>query len=563
MKKQFLAVLLSASMCAGLLAGCGSSSEGQTEADTKTEAGTNEGGSETAEDGEPIEVTVGVAQQFTTLDPGLSTETVNRFAIAHMYSGLYKKLEDGSVVPELAAEEAEVSEDGLTYTVKIKEGLTWSDGEPVTANDFVYAVNRNLTYGAENGFVTDKLVRYLEGAEEYLADTEVDLSTFSFAGVEALDDTTVVYHLKTPCAFFTGLLCGSAFLPLREDVAEPGFSEWSVEPGYPVTGAYVLDYGNENEKVVLTKNENYYDAENVTVDQITFQVMPDMDAQAAAFKTGDIDAALSINASIVATYENPEELWNRPQQSVYSIDLNSGETGPEALKDVNVRRALAVAINREEIVKAINAGDFYTPLYGYVPHGMMGAEKDFREESDEKQKFQEYDPELAKELLAEAGYDESNPLTLRYKYSNNSIHADVAQMLEQMWKAVGINIELDVVESGVFYDQVDQGDFDLARYGLSCSNDPSEFLNQWTKAMQPVPAVADDAYDQMMTDVTKIIDRTDYMNELHEIEKYLVEDQVYVIPLFDFNEPALKSEHLKGVYMVPGDVPVYSYAYFE
>lgn len=563
MKKQFLAVLLSASMCAGLLAGCGSSSEGQTEADTKTEAGTNEGGSETAEDGEPVEVTVGVAQQFTTLDPGLSTETVNRYAIAHMYSGLYKKLEDGSVVPELAAEEAEVSEDGLTYTVKIKEGLIWSDGEPVTANDFVYAVNRNLTYGAENGFVTDKLVRYLEGAEEYLADTEVDLSTFSFAGVEALDDTTVVYHLKTPCAFFTGLLCGSAFLPLREDVAEPGFSEWAVEPGYPVTGAYVLDYCNENEKVVLTKNENYYDAENVTVDQITFQVMPDMDAQAAAFKTGDIDAALSINASIVATYENPEELWNRPQQSVYSIDLNSGETGPEALKDVNVRRALAVAINREEIVKAINAGDFYTPLYGYVPHGMMGAEKDFREESDEKQKFQEYDPELAKELLAEAGYDESNPLTLRYKYSNNSIHADVAQMLEQMWKAVGINIELDVVESGVFYDQVDQGDFDLARYGLSCTNDPSEFLNQWTKAMQPVPAVADDAYDQMMTDVTKIIDRTDYMNELHEIEKYLVEDQVYVIPLFDFNEPALKSEHLKGVYMVPGDVPVYSYAYFE
>ena len=563
MKKQFLAVLLSASMCAGLLAGCGSSSEGQTEADTKTEAGTNEGGSETAEDGEPVEVTVGVAQQFTTLDPGLSTETVNRYAIAHMYSGLYKKLEDGSVVPELAAEEAEVSEDGLTYTVKIKEGLTWSDGEPVTANDFVYAVNRNLTYGAEDGFVTDKLVRYLEGAEEYLADTEVDLSTFSFAGVEALDDTTVVYHLKTPCAFFTGLLCGSAFLPLREDVAEPGFSEWSVEPGYPVTGAYVLDYCNENEKVVLTKNENYYDAENVTVDQITFQVMPDMDAQAAAFKTGDIDAALSINASIVATYENPEELWNRPQQSVYSIDLNSGETGPEALKDVNVRRALAVAINREEIVKAINAGDFYTPLYGYVPHGMMGAEKDFREESDEKQKFQEYDPELAKELLAEAGYDESNPLTLRYKYSNNSIHADVAQMLEQMWKAVGVNIELDVVESGVFYDQVDQGDFDLARYGLSCTNDPSEFLNQWTKAMQPVPAVADDAYDQMMTDVTKIIDRTDYMNELHEIEKYLVEDQVYVIPLFDFNEPALKSEHLKGVYMVPGDVPVYSYAYFE
>lgn len=568
MKKRWISIMLAAAMCVGSLGGCGG---GQGSGDSSSAAGgagtessgTQAAGGSGAEDGEPQTVTVGVAQQFTTLDPGLSTETVNRFAIAHMYAGLYKKQEDGSVVPDLAAGDPEVSEDGLTYTIKLKEGLTWSDGEPVTAGDFVYAINRNLTYGAENGFVTDKIVRYLEGAEEHLADTEVDLDTFSFAGVEAPDDLTVVYHLKTPCAFFTGLLCAGGWLPLRADVAEPCFSEWAQEPGYPVTGAYVLDYCNENEKVVLTKNDNYYNAANVTTDEITFQVMPDMDAQAAAFKTGELDAALAINASIVATYENPAELWNRPQQSTYSINLNSGEKGPEALKDVNVRRALAISINRDEIVKAINAGDFYTPLYGYVAHGMMGAEKEFRTEGDERMAYQQYDPEKAKELLAEAGYDESNPLTLKYKYSNNSIHADVAQMLEQMWKAVGIQVELEVVESGVFYDQIDQGDFEMSRYGLMCSNDPSEFLSQWTRAMQVVPAVADDKYDQMMNDVTKIVDRTEYMNELHKIEDYLVEENVYVIPLFDFNEPALKKENLKGVYMVPGDVPVYSYAQFE
>lgn len=562
MKKRFLAAVLAAAMCAGLLAGCGSNSSSDTTTAGTTAAGqTAEAGSE--ESGEPVSVTVGVAQQFTTLDPGLSTETVNRFALAHMYACLYKKLEDGSVVPDLAESDPEVSEDGLTYTIKLKEGLVWSDGEPITAHDFVYAVNRNLTYGAENGFVSDKLVRYLEGADEYLADTTVDLDTFSFAGVEALDDTTIVYHLKTPCAFFTGLLAVAGYTPLRPDVAEAGYSEWAVEPGYPVTGAYVLDYCNENEKVILKKNPLYWDAENVTVDEITFQVMTDMDAQAAAFKTGDLDAALAINASIVATYENPNELWNRPQQSVYSICINSGENGPEALKDVNVRRALAVSINRDEIVKAINAGDFYSTLNGYVPHGLMGAEKDFRTEGDEQLLYQQYNPEQAKELLAEAGYDESNPLTLKYKYSNNSIHADVAQMLEQMWKAVGINVELEVVESGVFYDQIDQGDFELSRYGLMQSNDPSEFLMQWTKAMQPTPAVSDDSYDQMLVDASKIVDRTEYMNKLHEIETYLCEENVYVIPLFDFNEPALKKENLKGVYMVPGDVPVYSYAHFE
>ena len=330
MKKKVLSAVLAASMCMSFLAGCGNSGSGDSgssqSGETSKEA-SKEADTSAAEkgDGEPVSITVGVGQQFTTLDPGLSTETVNRYALAHMYAGLYKKLEDGSVVPDLAAGEPEVSEDGLTYTIKLKDGLVWSDGEPITAHDFVFGINRNLTYGAENGFVTDKMVRYLEGAEEYLADTEVDLETFSFAGVEALDDTTVVYHLKTPCAFFTGLLCGGGFLPLREDVAEAGFSEWAVEPGYPVTGAYVLDYCNENEKVVLTKNESFYDAEDVTVDEITFQVMPDMDAQAAAFKTGDLDAALAISASIVSTYENQNELWNRPQQSVYSIDLNSGE----------------------------------------------------------------------------------------------------------------------------------------------------------------------------------------------------------------------------------------------
>ena len=152
MKKRFLSVMLSAAMCAGLLAGCGGSGDnGAAKGPTGSSEALTEAEDKGSEEGEPVSVTVGVAQQFTTLDPGLSTETVNRFAIAHMYSGLYKKLEDGSVVADLAAGEPEVSEDGLTYTIKLKDGITWSDGEPITANDFVFAVNRNLTYGAEIG----------------------------------------------------------------------------------------------------------------------------------------------------------------------------------------------------------------------------------------------------------------------------------------------------------------------------------------------------------------------------------------------------------------------------
>ena len=164
MKKRILSIVLAAAMCSGLLSGCGGQSTDSTTAAgsqgaaaDSTAAGST--ATEDVKDGELLSLKIGVAQQFTTLDPGLSTETVNSYAIQHMYACLYKKLDDGSVVPELAAGEPEVSEDGLTYTIKLKEGLVWSDGEPITANDFVFAVNRNLTYGAENGFVTDKLVR--------------------------------------------------------------------------------------------------------------------------------------------------------------------------------------------------------------------------------------------------------------------------------------------------------------------------------------------------------------------------------------------------------------------
>ena len=142
MRKHILFAALAVSVCAGAMTGCGSKDAAGTDSAQTTGADEAGDAADKAEDGEPVSITVGVGQQFTTLDPGLSTETVNRFAIAHMYAGLYKKLEDGSVVPDLAADEPEVSEDGLTYTIKLRDGITWSDGEPVKAQDFVYAVNR-------------------------------------------------------------------------------------------------------------------------------------------------------------------------------------------------------------------------------------------------------------------------------------------------------------------------------------------------------------------------------------------------------------------------------------
>ena len=290
--------------------------------------------------------------------------------------------------------------------------------------------------------------------------------------------------------------------------------------------------------------------------QITFLVMTDADAQALAFQNNETDIALNITATLAESYSNPEELWNVPQISSYFIALNSGESGPAYLDDVNVRRALALAIDKEALVAAIGSEDYYRVLHGYVPYGLNGATSDFREEQDAVERFLEYDPETARQLLAQAGYDESNPLSITYKYSQSVLHADVAQILQQMWEAVGIQCELQVVESGVFYNQIDNGDFELARYGYSSGDDPSQFLNLWTTGQQIVAAVDDPVYDQMVDEASYLVDHTEYMNAMHAAERYLIQEQVYLIPLFNYNTPALKKTSVQGVEMW-GLVPYY------
>lgn len=535
MKKKSVALLLAAVLALGtVLTGCSSN-----------------GGS--SKDGKSL--TVGVGAQFTTLDPGLNTEVINSYVMQHTCAGLFIKDDEGNVNEDLA-DSYEVSEDGLTYTVTLKDGLEWSDGEPLTAYDFEYGLKRNLVYGAENAWAINDPCKYLEGAEEVSGKGDLEVEDLEdFEGVKALDEKTIQYNLKKPCAFFTSVLLDQVFLPLREDFTDVHSSDWAMEGGYPSVGPYKLVECNDIEKCVIEKNDKYYKADEVTLDKITFMVMTDADAQEAAFKTGDLDVALGVKDTVVDSYENQNEVWMLPSVAVYFIALNSGESGPEALKDVNVRKALALGLDKEAMSEKM--GPLYPAINGYVPSGMQGASDDFRAEGDAQGKMLEYDPEEAKALLAEAGYDESNPLKITYKYSDSSTHSDVAQLIEQEWKKIGVEVDLQVVESGVFYDQLDNGDFETARYGYVGATDPSAYLDLWTTSMQVVPAVSDPTFDKMVEDASYIVDRTEYMEALHEAEHYLVEENAYVIPLFDYSSAGLVKENVKNIHCAPGGHPYY------
>ena len=514
------------------------------------------------------ELTVAVGSQFTAFDPALNTEISNLYVLVHMYSGMFRKGPGGEVLYDLC-EKYDVSDDGLTYTFHIVSDAEWSDGEPVTAYDFEYSYLRALSYGADNAWAINDLVNFIEGADEYSAAAQKEGSSFdcttadhSSVGIKAVDDTTLVLKLKTPCVYLTELMTSYVWVPVRRDFAPQHESVWAFDGGYPTSGAYTLQSCNETEKAVLVKNENYKSADKVTMDKITFLCMADEDAQAMAYRTGEIDVALGISTETALSYKGSDELWLMTQPSNYFLAINSGATGPEWAKDVNIRRALALAIDKEAVVSVLGGSMFYPVLNGYVPEGIPGIKDSFRAEGDADGYTLVYDPDGAKALLAEAGYDENNPLHISYKYSSSGIHGDVATVLQQMWKAVGIDVELKSVSSSVFYDQLDKGDFEIARYGYGAVDSAIQYLELWTTGIQVVPAVDVPEFDQMIADARTISDPVRFNDALHAAEDYLVEENVYVIPLFNFNTPALIQDYIEGNTMA-GSYPYFAYTTIE
>ena len=514
-------------------------------------------------EGSGVELTVAVGSQFTTFDPALNTETVNAYVMTHMFSGLFAKGPEGEVVNDLC-ESYEVSDDGLTYTFHLVPDALWSDGVPITAQDFEYSYLRALSYGVDNAWAINDFVNFIEGAAEYseaalLEGDSFDCTTadHSGVGVEAVDDTTLVLKLKTPCAYLTGLMASNAWLPVREDFGVQHDSLWAFDGGYPTSRGYTLAECNETERAVLVKNENYRFADEVTVDTINFLCMVDADAQALAYQTQEIDVALGISIDTALSYQGTEELWLMARPSNYFLAINSGATGPDWAKDANIRRALALAINKEALVSILGGDLFFPVLNGYVPEGVAGIDGSFRAEGDADGYTLVYDLDQAKALLAEAGYDASNPLHIAYKYSNNGIHGDVATMLQQMWQAAGIDAEFQSVESAVFYDQLDQGDFEIARYGYSAADNAIQYLELWTTSMQVVAAVDVPEFDQMVADAREIVDPVAFNDALHAAEDYLVEENVYVIPLFNYNDPALVQSYVEN-YTMAGIYPYFA-----
>ncbi len=503
---------------------------------------------ETTEYATTFTYAVGGEPQY--LDPAMANDSVTSLVVNQLYFPLFYIGEDGST-QNGACTSYDISEDGLVYTLHLVENNYWSDGQKVTAADYVYGMKHSVGLGAADASYSYFITDYVVNAKEHGENMD-DVAAMDDMGIVALDDNTIEITLKEPCPYFISLLPSNTFMPMRSDYAKDHDYTWANDPSVPTNGPFHPVKIDTASEIVMEKNEHFVYADKVTIETLIAKIMPDMDAQLMAFQTGEIDFATSVNSDVTKIYAGQEELYETKSVISYYLNINCYSKTLPALQDVRVRRALQLGVDRSVIVEALDAGDLYYPLYGLVPMGFEGANGDFRQEQDEKDALVYTDKEEAKALLKEAGFDESNPLKLTYYYNQNTMHDTVAEVLKAQLAEVNVEVTLKTAEIRTFFDDRTNGLYDLARNAMSADYmDATNFTDLAATYKQTAALTwGDKKYDEMIT-AARSMEGTERYEALHEAEEYLVREMAYTLPLFGYKNICLKRAGVEGVIPSP------------
>ena len=431
-----------------------------------------------------------LASEPDHLDPALNSSVDGACLAVNSFSGLYAYDAEGKTIPACATGYT-VSDDGLTYTVTLRDGLKWSDGSALTAGDFAYSWKR----AASDSTAADYAYMYngFEGYPNELA-------------VTAKDDTTLEFKLTAPCAYMEDLMAFPAFYPVKQEAVE-AYADWQTSPGgwcqeagFVSNGAYVCTGWDHDVSMTYEKNPNWYDADKVKVEKLEFMLSADDTAIYAAYNAGDVDFIDTVPTDEIASLlENPE-FHIIDNLGTYYVAFNAkskifeGKTPEQA---ACMREAFTILINREYICENI-AQCGQVAANAFIPLGMAdGNGGVFKTDPVEQGYFDPYaisqDPDgttaKAVELLKAAGYkfgddgklSAENPIQLEYLTNTNTGHIATAESIQQDLAAVGIELTIQQQDWNVFLQERKQGNFDFAREGwLADFNDPINMLEMWT-----------------------------------------------------------------------------------
>lgn len=475
------------------------------------------------------------------LDPHIVTGIPEHHILTALLEGLVAK-DPATLEPIPAvAKQWSISNDGKTYTFQLRHNAVWSNGDPVTAHDFAWSWWRALQPALGNQYAY--MLFPIKNSEAY-AKGEID--DFSQVGVKVLDDYTLEVELTNATPYFLQLLDHYSMFPVHRATIEKfgnpdeRGSLWTRPGNYVGNGPFVLKEWKLFKRVNVVKNPQYWDADKVKLNGISFHPIENVTTEERMFRSGQLHHTASIPIDKVAIYkrDKPEQLYTHSYLGNYFYRIN---TKLPHLNDKRVRQALAMSIDSKQITKQVTKGG-EVPAYTFTPPDTLGYSA--------KPAF-EFNPEKARQLLAEAGYSNGKdfPVT-ELLYNTSEGHRKIAVAIQQMWnKHLGVNIILNNQDWKVYLDSVNNSDYTIARAGwIGDYVDPNTFLDMWVKdGGNNRTGWSNARYDELILKLApKTIDRNERYKLMAEAEAILLEDMP-IIPIYIYNSKSLVHPSLKGL----------------
>jgi oligopeptide transport system substrate-binding protein len=478
-----------------------------------------------------------VLDNINSLDPQIVEDVDTSAVVRSLFEGLYNSGADGKPVPG-AAESYTVNDDFTVYTFKLRDAK-WSNGEPVTAGDFVFGWQRAVDPATASPYAYFVGLVNVANADDIVAGTKpvTDL------GVKAIDDKTLEVTLNAPTPWFIGTLAHATLYPAPKAVVEAAGADWTKPENIVGNGAYILAENTPGERVVIKRNPNYWDNAKTVLEEVQFLTINDENQGLTRWRAGEVDQTdVPVGQYPTLEAELPDQTHSVPQFCTYYFNINMTDTAAEPLKDVRVREALSLAVDRDVLVNNVLQGG-QTPAYSFVnpytagysspelPIAMMTqAERDAK----------------AVELMTAAGYGPSNPLTFEYVYNTSEAHKQIATVVGQMWtEKLGVSLTLQDMEFATLLDMRHEQAYSGLARNAWCGdyNEASTFLGLYESTSDANDSGWSNAeVDKLLADASMASDP----NPMYAQVEQIAATEVPIIPVYFYAKVFMQNTNVKG-----------------
>ena len=481
--------------------------------------------------------------------------------------------ENNEAVPG-QAESWTTSEDGLTWTFTMRDGLKWSDGTDLNAKDFEYSFKRMADPDTAAPYA-ETCLGMIDGFEEAAGFPDADGNPTVEPNLDALnvkasdDGKTLTIVLAYPCSYFDKIVAFAAMSPVQKATVEANGDAWCTSPDtYVCNGPFMITEWTPSERIVLTKNPNYvggWDSSKIVSESITLLLLEDSSASFAAYNSGEAQLIKDVPTDEIPSLTKAEDGGDFYVDTIlgtYYVSLNLKR---DAFKDAKVRRALSLAIDRDYVANTIMQGT-YSTADSIVGPGIVDENGYFHDNGNAPYISADYEANLAeaKKLLADAGYPngEGYP-TLEYSTNDAGYHVPLAEYLQQAWSDLGITLTISKMEWSSFTAARRAGEYDVARNGWVMDyNDPSNMIELFTTTNGNNDGKYSNPEFDAAVEASKVADKSVHFQKLHEAEDILMEDAA-CIPVAYYNDFWLQSPSLKGTWHSPYGYWYLQYGYVE